>query len=313
MGRLAFQIEALPRLLRAAGFKARRAVCSIPVGQTICKHFRVPRAEGASVASVVKTAVPMQLGVDPASIVFRHVEVCDAGGGKSEVICMATARDLVDRLMRTMHDNKLEPVGMHNEFTALLEAIKGLVKSGGGGGGDEATLYIDLGAGSTKAIIVHGEKMVFAKAIEIGGFHLDDAIGRQRKVSVADANAIRRGMEQLTVSAEARASDPVVAVASEDLSEPLEILTDELSMCLRYHESLFGGKRVMKVVFVGGEARHTALCQHIARALRLPAQVADPFARVARTGKEPTVGVDMSKPQPGWAMTLGLCLGPTDL
>ena len=307
MGRLAFQIEALPRLLRAAGLKARRAVCSIPVGQTICKHLRVPRPEGASIASVVKTAVPMQLGVDPGSIVFRHVEVCDAGGGKAEVICMATARDLVDRLMRTIHENKLEPVGMHNEFTALLEACKGLVK------GDDPTLYIDLGAGSTKAVIAHGEKMIFAKAIEIGGFHLDDAICRQRKVSVADANAIRRSMEKLTLSAEERQRDPVVAVASEDLSEPLEILTDELAMCLRYHESLFGTKRVIKVVFVGGESRHTALCQHIARALHLPAQVADPFARVARTGNEPCVGVDMSKPQPGWAMTLGLCVGPTDL
>ena len=44
-----------------------------------------------------------------------------------------------------------------------------------------------------------------------------------------------------------------------------------------------------------------------------PAQVADPMAGVARTGKEPTIGVDFRTSQPGWAMALGLSLCPTDL
>ena len=64
---------------------------------------------------------------------------------------------------------------------------------------------------------------------------------------------------------------------------------------------------------MGGESRHLGLAQHIARTLRLPAQVADPMAGVARTGKETTTGVDFRQPQPGWAMCLGLCMSPTDL
>lgn len=98
-----------------------------------------------------------------------------------------------------------------------------------------------------------------------------------------------------------------------DLSEPLEILTDEIRMCLRYHASLYSSRRVGRAVFVGGEARHKALCQHLARALRLPSQVADPMARVARPGGAPLIGVDLSQPQPGWTVPLGLCLCPTDL
>jgi type IV pilus assembly protein PilM len=98
-----------------------------------------------------------------------------------------------------------------------------------------------------------------------------------------------------------------------DLSEPLESLTDEVLMCLRYHESLFPGRRVDRTVFVGGEARHQALCRHVARVLGLPAQVADPLARIARTGAEPCMGVNLKEPQPGWATVLGACLSPTDL
>src|ERR1051326_8805585 len=98
-----------------------------------------------------------------------------------------------------------------------------------------------------------------------------------------------------------------------DLSEPLEILTDEISMSLRYHESIFPDRKIDRAIFIGGEARHLGLCQHIARTLKLPAQVADPLAGVARTGDEPTLGVNFSEPQPGWATALGLCMSPTDL
>jgi type IV pilus assembly protein PilM len=98
-----------------------------------------------------------------------------------------------------------------------------------------------------------------------------------------------------------------------DLSEPLEIITDEIQMGLRYYQSVFGGKRIDRTVFVGGESRHAALCEHIARTLKLPAQVADPLARIARTGNEPVTGVNFKEPQPGWATVLGVCLSPTDL
>ena len=66
-------------------------------------------------------------------------------------------------------------------------------------------------------------------------------------------------------------------------------------------------------MFVGGESSHEALCAEIARVLKLPAQAADPLARVGRSGNEPAEGVDLSSAQPGWAVAMGLCLSPTDL
>lgn len=98
-----------------------------------------------------------------------------------------------------------------------------------------------------------------------------------------------------------------------DLSESLEILEDEIAMCVRYYESIFPGRKIARAVFLGGESLHRGLCQHVARRLRLPAQLADPLASIARTGDEPAVNVDFSLQQPGWAVPLGLSLLPTDL
>jgi Tfp pilus assembly PilM family ATPase len=367
--RIAFQIEALPKLVLPVGFRGKRAVCAIPAAQAFCKHMQFQLEPGVTAAGLVRSALPAALGCDASALVFRHIEVGQVGrgsaGAKTEVICMAAARDMVERLMRALKDAKLDPVGMHIEYTATLRAFDSITRRQEDAG--VTSLYMDIGAGTTKVTIAHGRDLVFARTIDLGGRHLDLAVAKQLNLSVAEARSRRLAMAQLVPQpAPAAAPEPVgsglailaageraagrggdapvggsatavleerregrlpsgftpdlgaqprmdMAPAFADLSEPLEILTDEISMCLRYHETMFPGRRISRAIFVGGEARHLGLCQHIAKVLKLPAQVADPMAGVARTGSEPTAGVDFTKAQPGWAMTLGLCQCPTDL
>jgi Tfp pilus assembly PilM family ATPase len=350
--RLAFQLEALPKLTRGIEFKGRRAVCSIPASVTLVKHMQLQSEPNLTLATLVEAAIPGQLGCDPGAIIHRHVEVGQIGR-KTEVICMAAARDTISRLMQGIKAAKLEPVGMHCEHHALLRAFDSITRRS-----EDANLmsvYLDMGAGATKVAIARGRDLVFARTIDLGGRHLDRAVAGQLKLDAAQAREYRLRMAELSADARRPAphavphaapqpaltggdgglalaedrrhgapapgltpelnAQPLVAPApaQADLHEPLEILTDEISMCLRYYESVFPDQRVGRTVFVGGEARHVGLCQHVARSLRLPAQVGDPMAGIARSGQEPTIGVDFTRPQPGWTVALGLCLSPTDL
>jgi len=97
-------------------------------------------------------------------------------------------------------------------------------------------------------------------------------------------------------------------------SDALDCLIDELMLCLRYHRNLFPERSVEKLVFLGGESRDIELCQKLARAVGIGAQLGDPLARLARTGNSRSApGVDLRRPQPGWAVPMGLCLGETNL
>lgn len=98
-----------------------------------------------------------------------------------------------------------------------------------------------------------------------------------------------------------------------DMSELLDTITDELSMCLRYHHGLFGDRQIDRAIFVGGESRQAWLCQHIVKVLRVPAQMGDPLARLDLTNPPITPGLILGQPQPGWAVPCGLCSAPTDL
>lgn len=363
--RLSFQLDTLPDLIRSAEFKGRRAACALPATQTYCKHMQFQQEPGVPLITLIKSTLPAQLKCDASALVFRHVEVGPvARSSKTEVICMAAARDMVERFMAAMKVAKLDPVGMHSEFTAALRSFDSMTRRDEDAG--LTSLYLDIGAGATKVFMAHGRDLVFARTVDIGGRHLDAAVAKQLKLNLEEARRLRLQMTELVRSAkpvaqsaatapeerltgrlaflaDGAASKPGEATVTTleerrqgdaapgctpdltsqaaigfqppraDLSEQLEILTDEIAMSLRYHEALFPDHRVDRTIFIGGEARHVGLCQHIAQVLRLPAQVADPMARVVRTGLESAVGVDFSQNQPGWAVALGLCQCPTDL
>ena len=91
------------------------------------------------------------------------------------------------------------------------------------------------------------------------------------------------------------------------LEEPVDVLADELSMSLRYHAGLYGGKTIDRVILLGGEARQVWLCRQLVKKLRIPAQLGDPLMRLSTSGKPETPGLSLDTPQPGWAVACGLC------
>lgn len=337
--RLLFQMEALPKLISSGKFKTTRAVCMIPVGQMVCKHFQIQPIEGVSIEDVAAGHLSTQIGCDPSALLVRCNVVEGAKtGGKREVIAYAASREFVGRLMGTLKSAKLETVGIHNDFEAIARAVQ--PQSFGGAGDQPAdprpVLVLDMGCSTTNVLIMHGPRTVFARSIEHGAMHFDAAICHQLRCTMLEAREIRQNLKTLVPE---RAASAVIASglpgmppppeeessAQEhvavpgpvgprvDLSEPLEILTDEVSMCLRYHRTLFPGTPIDRVMFVGGLSSQVSICEYIARSLNMSALSVDPLARLGRTGKVPTSGVDLSLAQPGWASVVGGALIPTDL
>jgi type IV pilus assembly protein PilM len=338
--RLDLQFEALPKLVKAAGFRGKRAVCAIPSWQVMVKHMQFPKVEQAALGEMIKSVIPQQFNADPSMLVYRYNELPpEKGSTKSDAIVIATRRESVQRLMGAVMGSKLEPVGMHTPFLCQLRAFDHLHRREGDG--DANTVYVDLGALTTTVAISNGVELVFARVIQLGGWHMDDLISRKLGTGIAEARRIRLASDDpQTEQAQTPGSSPPaqdgidrreqqrpagfseeidqtqrlpIGPANADLSETVEMLTDELKLCLRYYCSQFPSKRLARVIFLGGETKHRGLVQHLARAVRLPAHTADPLARVARTGKETVIGVDFKVPQPGWSVALGACLAPTDL
>jgi Tfp pilus assembly PilM family ATPase len=246
---------------------------------------------------------------------FEVTPVQREGENLVEIICVAISRDTVMRYVELLRRCKLEVVGVHSEVIAMVNAFG----FGGAPGENVTVLYVDLGAHSTKVAIAHGTKAVFARHIPLGGQHLDQKLAESLGCDLATARAHRLSEQALAAANPAKVSaGPTTAVSGGNgdesgFGEVVDSIADELSMGIRYHQSLFRGRKIDKVVFVGGEARNIALCQSIAKVLRLPAQLGDPLSSISTKRSARTHGLTLGQPQPGWAVACGLANSPTDL
>ncbi len=316
--RLEFLEKQLPRMLRKGGFRGRRVICSIPSADTVIQHMQISAVDGVDQEESAKMQLSGQRGMSPEGMVVRtyHVaEVHREGEQLVEVICFAISREAVMRYVELLRKCKLETVGVHSEIIGMVRAFDHLQPPP-----DEpmvCTLYVDMGCSSTNVAITHGAQMVFARCIQIGGHQLDERLAKRMGCDVATARA-QRISEQVLAGSAAEAAGSAVGVATSDApddeaAEVAHAIAEELSMCLRYHQSLFRDQSITRIVFLGGEARNITLCQNIARELQLPAQLGDPLTHFGHKRSLRTPGLALGQPQPGWAVVCGLCTAPTDL
>lgn len=332
----AYVADAIKVMLKQAKFKGKRAIVSISSASAYVQHVRVPKCDPGAVEMQLQTELRGRLPLDPSQMVMRWVtvgEVFADGATKQEVICLAASRDYVLRLVNTMRLAGLDVVGMHSEPVAILAAFEHLFE--GHADANTTTMFVDIGCATTKVLIAHSRQIVFAKTICVGGDHFNRLVAELAQTSSAEAriarireaeegvspqfNAVAGSMQSISSTALVKQGDkPRVTDAAELTeriltSETVEVLVDELQLCMGYHAAMFHDRPIDKMIFLGGESRQTAICQRVAQRLRLPAQVGDPLARVVRAPMTPCPNVDLQRPQPGWAVPMGLCLLPTNL
>lgn len=313
--RLAFYTAALKKLLKSQPFKGRRAMLSIPGHQTLMQNLEVTTQEGLSPELQIESHLRDRLSLEPTRMVVRHFEVPPANEASTqrEVVVLAAPRDAVIGYLNLARSCKLDVVGMHGVPLAILRAFAHLYQRN-----DDANrviAFLDIGAATTTLLIARGTHMVFAKTIQAAGDQMTKQFAEQHKLTFIEAREMRmHGEASASAGGGVAVAQQSAAPPSASSSQAFDVLMDEVQLCMRYYQRHCPDKPVEKLVFVGGESRHTDLCQKIARSLRIAAQLGDPFAALMRMGKaKQPVGVDLNQPQPGWAVPYGLCWSEANL
>lgn len=325
--RLAWQGETLKAWAKDGVFKGRRAVCGIPGALVTVRHLQLDNLPGLDLSSAAKHAMSEHLGCMPDQIVHRCVEVgpvlagtASGGSPRTEMISIAASRSDVEQLVGVLRSAGLDPVGMHAPGLAIARAF------GSACDAEAPVMVVDLGAQQTTAVVVDQSKPTVMRVFPVGGDTIDEGIGAMLRVP---ASAVRRAREATGVvtTARVRAQLESDATASAELglapaseapsgcaARPIVTdLADELGAALRYHRGLFPGRSVRRVIFTGGGASGMELCRLVAERLGLAAQIGDPIAAMPREEAVRCEGMDGSDATPGWAVSAGLALSPTDL
>ncbi len=302
--RLGFQSKKIHHILKSGGFKGHKAILSLPAALTSIQQVKIPMAMSNNADEAVKAELNGKLSYPVEDAIIRHYlvgKVYDNGEEMQVRFVVAASRSETNACINMAHHAKLEVVGLDIEACAIVECFTRLFSQGIGK--SHTTLFIDIGWTGTQIALAHGEKLAFARNLPVGGRNLDQTVADVLKIPIAQACRVRRKM----------LDDKNKSEAEDDLFRLLDVkiveISDEIIKCLRYHESVFTDRAIERVIFLGGQAHNSRLCESIARRLNLPAQVGDPMAGIKWSPQgQWCPQIDQQKPNPSWAVAVGLSM-----
>jgi type IV pilus assembly protein PilM len=308
--RLEFFAEQARHLLNTGKFRGRRAVLGLPPSVVHTQQLALEPMDEKLLADTVSACAKQKLPFDPVRALLRHAVVGqtrDSDDPRLHVIVMAADTGWINQFIAAARKAKLDVVAMNMQPMALLDCFANVYRRTAEQ--QSVRLYVDIGSGGTRAIIGQGTHLLFARNLGIGGDHLTRAVADSLAISFQDARTLRiKICAGAGTGAGAGANGAQVETVCRQAAEEL---IQDLDRCRRAHELAFPHLAVNRVIFVGGEARHEGLCQHIADSLKLPGQTGDCLCRMARNSR---IGIesaiDRRHPQPAWSAAIGLSMGP---
>lgn len=290
------------RLIADHGFRGRQVVGCLGSHELFVQNVRLPQLPADEIEKVVVWEAEERLPYPVADAEIRHLraaEVRQDAGIKQEVILLACHQGVVRRQIHIMEQAGLTPVAIDAEPCAVLRSLRG-TDSGPDAARRQAFLNLDDRA--TTVIFTEGDRILFLKYVSGGGHHLDVAVSRHLNLGLEKAAQIR---ESVTASTELDEDDDVHRSVIDAIREPLDAMSSEIELCLRYYKVTFRGKPLDRIVATGSEASHW-LVEFLAQRFDTNCVLGDPFENLA---DRPAVFTLHERPW-RWTTAVGLSLKP---
>jgi Tfp pilus assembly PilM family ATPase len=190
--RIHFFVETTRDLLAQGNFRGRAAILSLPVASMFIQHIRIAKLTEEETKKALPWEARGKLPIDPSHALMRHIiagEVFQDQEPKNEVILLAAARNFVEQLLGAAAKAKLDIVGMNVEPKSIVDCFSAVYKRKSDA--DQTSMFVDIGCGSTRAIIAHGRQIHFARSIPLGGDQFNQVAASALNTTFEDAKMIR--------------------------------------------------------------------------------------------------------------------------
>ena len=301
--------EALREILKEAGITPAHTFLAIPFSASLLSVAELPDVGNKELESMVpieaRRYIPVpisEVSLDWWALPKRKKEVVPTVPvapskeeskqlGKVEVIIAAIHNDVLSKYELIKHSANIPTATSHFEIEifSTLRAVMGHNLS--------PTLVIDIGAGSTKLILVDEGVVRGSHIVSVGGQDITLSFSRSQGVSFAQAEEIKC---RVGIVGEEEGRD-VLAVAEIILSN---IMNEALHFVENYEQKY--ETKIVKIILVGGGARLKGLEKIVAPKFpKVSITIGDPFARVDTPA---FLAPTLKELSPDFAVALGIAL-----
>jgi len=267
-------LKAIRHARESGKFRGRDAVLCLGSRELVVQNLRVPKTSTADFDRILQQEAATRLPFPAQDAEIRYLHAADVRQGdlvKREVVMLACQRQTIDALVELVDRAGLKTIAIDVEPTALLRCYVNQYRREDDH--DQRAMFVHFGSASTIAVIARGPEILFVKYIDVLGRHLDEAVAKHLAMPLADAISLRRN----NGDRRADQQDPEIARSIAEATRPvIDRLTQELSMCIRYHSVTFRGQPLTQLIVSGGEAT-PALVDALGTRLDVKCQAGDPL------------------------------------
>ncbi len=205
-----------------------------------------------------------------------------------DILLVATTKKVFDNQLTLLKSVGAKPNILDAEVLALVNSY---LVTQGSLIGDDALVFLNIGAKYTTITIVGENSMIFSRDITWAGINFTEDIKTKMKVDYEEAEVIKRerGMGAMIGSDDGSTG---IRVARRMASDQL---VDEIRRSIRYYTKETGVREFQKVLLCGGTAVLPNLNSHLAQSLSMTVEIYNPFnGMITPPGLDDQVGTRLA-------------------
>ena len=262
-------VEALRRLVKKSGTRAKNAALALPASAVITKRIVLPGGMSdleleVQVESEANQYIPFSL--DEVSLDFCVVGPSANSSGDVDVVIAASRKEKVQDRQGLAEAAGLKPMVMDVESYASRLAMDRLIKGLPNQGVGALVALFEIGALTTSLQVIRGEEVLYDRDQAFGGAQLTQLIVRQYGFSPEEAESKKRNGEL--------PDDYGSAV----LSPFVESLAQEVARALQFFFTSTQFNQIDHIVLAGGCAVLPGADEVVASRTQINTILANPFA-----------------------------------
>jgi len=286
-------VDAISNLLESRGITARNVVASVSGRAVIVKKITMNRlsADDAQHAVYWEAEQHVPYDINDVSLDFEILGPAPNDPKMMQVLLVAAKKEMVMSFADLIREAGLQPLIVDVDSFATQNALEANYDFSP----SDVVATLNVGAEITNINITQGGVPYFTKDLQVGGHSFIEAAQRKFNLSQTEAAAAVRGE-----SGAGFEIAPLVEQACESLATALE-------RAQAYLRTAAEAGAVTRIMLCGGSALTPGLPEFLNRRFGVPAEIANPLARVAY---DPGLfaGQDVMRVAPLLTVGIGLAL-----
>ncbi|MGK5087775.1 type IV pilus assembly protein PilM [Bdellovibrionota bacterium FG-2] len=260
-------VESLKTLVAQLKLSTKNVCTSLSGTSVIIKRMSIEVPNPREIQDQVFWEAEQYLPFDVSEVVMDFQVLSKGKDTKTDVLLVAVKRSVLDTYMACIEDAGLVPKIVDVDFFALQNLFEVNYPINP----SEAVAIVDIGASSTKLVVMQQDIPVFTKDSALGGRNLTLEIQKNLNFTFSDAEILKTNSPATELPQEV--SD-LMRVMNENLAT-------EIKRALDFYAASSVGAPVSYVLLTGGGAKVPGLSQIVEETLRLPTQVMNPFNSIS--------------------------------